>query len=159
MIPRLLLLGGALQPSSEPAPGVWHSTKQSSIVLRQPSRAGQNSGAELWKPTHRVAQRPRRPPSHTQEPARCHLPLLDQKLPTPGSSSTAVPLGYLGPKPVGCTYSLHPGCHTFGDTRRRLPNIGFTISETPSKGVSFVASRSRVPRRTICPSLCGYAGC
>ena len=28
MIPRLLLLGGALQPPSQPAPGVWHSTTQ-----------------------------------------------------------------------------------------------------------------------------------
>ena len=27
MIPRLLLLGGALQPPSQPAPGVWHSTE------------------------------------------------------------------------------------------------------------------------------------
>ena len=26
MIPRLLLLGGALQPPSQPAPGVWYST-------------------------------------------------------------------------------------------------------------------------------------
>ena len=128
--------------------------KRSSIVLRQPSRVGHTSDAELWKPTPRVAQRccPRIPPSNTQEPARCHLPNLDQKLSTPGSSTTAVPLGDIGPKPVGCIYSLHPGCHTCRDIRLRLPCIGFPITKTPSKGVSFVASRS-------CPSLCGCAGC
>ena len=135
--------------------------KRSSIVLRQPSRVGQTSDAELWKPTNRVAQRlcPLISPSKTQDPARCHLPLLYQNLPTPGSRSTAVVLEDLGLKPDGCIYSLHPGCHTFGDTRLRLPSIRFTITETPSKGVSFVASRSRVPRRKTCPSLCGCGGC
>ena len=135
--------------------------KRSSIVLQQPSRFGKTSHAESWKRTNTVAQRlcPRILPSQTQEPSICHLPILYQKLSTPGSSSTAVPLGDFGPKPVGCIYSLHPGCHTFGDTRLRLPSIGFPTTETLSKGVSFVASRSRVPRRTTCPSLCGCAGC
>ena len=135
--------------------------KRSSVVPRQPSRVGQTSDAELWKPAYRVAQRrcPRILPFNTQEPARCPLPLLDQKLSTPGSSSTAVPLGDFGPKPVGCIYCLHPGFHTFGDTRLRLPSIGFPITDTPSKGVLFVASRSRILRRTICPSLCSHAGC
>ena len=119
-------------------------------MLRQPSHVGRD--AELWKPTHMVAKRrcPRIPPSHTQVPARCHLPLLDQKVPTPESSSTAVPQGDFRPKSVGCIYSLHLGCHTFGDIRLRLPSIGFPITETPSKGFSFVASRSRVPRTTTC---------
>ena len=100
-----------------------------------------------------MAQRrcPRIPPFNTQEPARCHLPLPDQKLSTPGSSSTGVPLGDFGPKHVGCIYSLDPGCHTFGETRLRLPSIGFPITEKPSEGVSFVALRSGVPRRTTCP--------
>ena len=130
-------------------------------MLRQPSRVGHTSDAELWKPTHRVERRrcPRIPPSNTQEPARCHLPLLDLKLSTPGSSSTEVPLGDFGPKPVGCIYNLHASCHTFGDSWLRLPSIGFPITETPSTGVSFVAAWSRLPRRTTYPPLCGYAGC
>ena len=118
--------------------------------------------AELWKPTHRVAQHrcPRIPLPNRQEPARCHLLLRGQNIPTPGSSSTAVPLGDFGPKPYGCIYSLHPGCHTFGNTRLRLPSVGFFITETPSTGVSFVAYRTKVPRRTTtCPHLCGCAGC
>ena len=86
-------------------------------------------------------------------------PLLGQNLSTPGSSSTAVPLGDFGPKPFGYIYILHPGCHTFGNTRLRLPGIGFFITETPSTGVSSVASRTRVPRRTTFPFLCGCAGC
>ena len=104
-------------------------------------------------------RRPRMPLITMQEPARCHLPLLEQKLPAPGSSSTAVPLGDFGPKPYWCIYSLHPGCHTFGNTRLRLPSIGFFITETPSTGVSFVASRTTVPGWTTCPLLCGCAGC
>ena len=63
------------------------------------------------------------------------------------------------PKTVGCIYWLHPGCHAFEDTRLHLPSIGFLITETPYKGFSFVASRSRMPRRTTCPPLCSYAGC
>ena len=86
-------------------------------------------------------------------------PFLDQKLPTLGSSSTTVPLRDFGPKTIGCIYSLHPGCHTFGNTRLRLPCIGFFITETPSTGVSSVAGWSRVPRRTTCPYLSGYTGC
>ena len=35
MIPRLLLLGGALQPPSQPAPGVWHSTPIHSLNASQ----------------------------------------------------------------------------------------------------------------------------
>ena len=62
-------------------------------------------------------------------------------------------------KPYGCIYSQHPGCHTFGNTRLRLPCIGFFITETLSTGVSLVAAWSRVPRRTTRPSLRGYAGC
>ena len=62
-------------------------------------------------------------------------------------------------KPYGCIYSLHPGCHTFGNTRLRLPCIGFFITETPSTGASSVAGWSRVPRRTTCPHLSGYTGC
>ena len=135
--------------------------KRSSIVQRQPSRVERTSDADLWKAAHRVGQRrcPQIPSSKTQEPASCRLPLLDQKLSTPGSRSTPVPLGDIGPKPVGCIYSLHPGCHTFEDTTICLTNIGFPITEMPSKGVTFVASRSRVPGRTTCPSLCGSAGC
>ena len=56
-------------------------------------------------------------------------PFLDQKLPTPGSSFTAMPLGDFGPKPDGCIYGLHPGCHTFGNTRLRLFSIEFPITE------------------------------
>ena len=106
--------------------------KRSSIVQRQPSRVGYIGDAELWKRTHRVAQRrcPRILLPNTLEPARCQLPLLGQNLCTLGSSSISVPLGDFGPKPVGCIYSLHPGCHTFGNTRLRLPSIGFTITET-----------------------------
>ena len=62
-------------------------------------------------------------------------------------------------KPYGCIYSLRTGCHTFGNNRLRPPCIGFVITETPSIGVSSVAAWSRVPRRTICPPLCGYACC
>ena len=62
-------------------------------------------------------------------------------------------------KPHGCSYSLHPGCHTSGNTRLRLPCIGFFITETPSTGVSSVAGWSRVPRRTTCPHISGYTGC
>ena len=62
-------------------------------------------------------------------------------------------------KLYGCVYSLHPGCHTFGHTRVRLPCIGFFITETPSTGVSPVAGWSRVPRRTTFPHLSGYTGC
>ena len=58
--------------------------------------------------------------------------------------------GDSGPKPVGCIYSLHPGCHPLEDIGLRLPSIGFPITETLFTGFSFVASRSRVPRRTTC---------
>ena len=70
-------------------------------------------------------------------------PSLGQNLSTPGSSSTAVPLGDFGPKPYGRIYSLHPGCHIFGNTRLRLSSIGFFITETPSTGVSSVASMTK----------------
>ena len=86
-------------------------------------------------------------------------PFLDQKLPTLRSSSTALPLETSARKPYGCIYSLHPGCHTLGNTRLRLPCIGFFITETPSTGVSSVAGWSRVTRRTTCPHLSGYTGC
>ena len=56
-------------------------------------------------------------------------------------------------------FKKHPGCHTFGNTRPRLPCIGFVITKTPSKGVSSVAGWSRVPRRTTCPHPSGYTGC
>ena len=62
-----------------------------------------------------------------------------------------MPLGDICPKLVGCIYSLHPGCYSVGDNRLRLPSFGFPINETPSKGVSFFPSRSRVFRRTTCP--------
>ena len=152
MITELLVLSlGACRsfPSSS------FVVKRSSIVLRLLSSVGHTCDAELWKHTHRAAQRrrPRILRSYTQEPARCHLPLLEQKLFTPGSSSTAAPLADIGPKPFGCTSSLHLGCHPLEDTRRRPPGSGISISETPSKGFCFVAARSRVPRRATCSPL------
>ena len=125
--------------------------KRSSIVLRQPSRilpATPSCGS---------------PPIEWHSPAVLEYPFQPRRnLPgftslfwatiylRPGSGSTAVPLGHFGPKPDGCIYSLHPGCHTFGNTRPRLLSIGFPMGKTSSK-VSFVASHSGVPRKTTCP--------
>ena len=118
-------------------------------------------GAELLKPTHRVATAPLFSNTPSNHAGTCQVSpppfwtriylRRDLALPRRRWETSAQ-------KPYGRIYSLHPGCHTFGNSRLRLLCIGFFITETPSTGVSSVAGWSRVPRRTTCPHLSGYTG-